>query len=359
MARQPGLFDVDERLRRLSDIGDQLEAFAAVVDFEMFRPDLVAALNYSDGARGGRPPFDPVLMFKILVIQAQNNLSDDRAEFLINDRLSFMRFLGLGLGDKVPDAKTIWAFRERLTRAGAIEALFARFDRAIREAGYIPMSGQIVDASLVSAPKQRNTDEEKKAIKEGRIPEDWKAKPAKLRQKDCDARWTLVFGKARLREDGTRHADIAIPVFGYKSHASIDRRHGFIRKWDVTDASRHDGRMLRRGLLDPTNTGTTVWADSAYRSSANEAFMERHGFRSQVHHRKPKGRPMPAHIRRGNASRSSVRAAIEHVFAHQKGPMGLCIRTIGIARARVKIGLANLTYNIRRLVFQERRPLAA
>jgi transposase, IS5 family len=359
MVRQPGLFDVDERLKRLSDIGDQLEAFTSVVDFEMFRPDLVAALNYSEGAKGGRPPFDPVLMFKILVIQAQNNLSDERTEFLINDRLSFMRFLGLGLTDKVPDAKTIWAFRERLTKAGAIEALFARFDRAIREAGYIPMSGQIVDASLVSAPKQRNTDAEKKAIKEGRIPEEWKADPAKLRQKDRDARWTLVFGKARLREDGTRHADIAIPVFGYKSHAGIDRRHGFIRKWDVTDASRHDGRMLRRGLLDGTNTGTTVWADSAYRSKANEAFMERHGFRSQVHHRKPKGRPMPSHIRRGNASRSKVRAGIEHVFALQKGPMALCIRTIGIARAKAKIGLANLVYNIRRLVFHERIAAAA
>jgi hypothetical protein len=144
------------------------------------------------------------------------------------------------------------------------------------------MAGQIVDASLVSAPKQRNTDGEKKDIKEGRIPEDWKANAAKLRQKDRDARWTLVFGKARLREDGTRHADIAIPVFGYKSHASIDRRHGFIRKWDVTDASRHDGRMLRRGLLDSTNTGPTVRADSAYRSQANESFMERLGFRSQV-----------------------------------------------------------------------------
>ncbi len=359
MARQPGLFDFAERLRRLSDIGDQLEAFAAVVDFEMFRPELDAALRYGDGAKGGRPPFDPVLMFKILVIQAQNNLSDDRAEFLINDRLSFMRFLGLGLTDKVPDAKTIWSFRERLTKAGAIEALFARFDRAIREAGSIPMSGQIVDASLVSAPKQRNTDAEKKDIKEGRIPEEWKADPAKLRQKDRDARWTLVFGKARLREDGTRHADIAIPVFGYKSHASIDRRHGFIRKWDVTDASRHDGRLLRRGLLDTTNTGTTVWADSAYRSRANEDFMERHGFRSQVRHRKPKGRPMAPHIRRGNAGRSTVRAAIEHVFAHQKGPMALCVRTIGIARARVKIGLANLTYNIRRLVFHERCTLAA
>ena len=226
MTRQPGLFDVDERLRRLSDIGDQFEAFAAVVDFEMFRPELEAAPRYGDGAKGGRPPFDPVMMFKILVIQAQNNLSDDRAEFLINDRLSFMRFLGLGLTDRVPDAKTVWAFRERLTKAGAIEALFTRFDLAIRAAGYIPMSGQIVDASLVSAPKQRNPDAEKKDVKEGRIPEGWKEHPAKLRQKDRDARWTLVFGKARERADGTRHADSAIPVFGYKSHASIDRRHG-------------------------------------------------------------------------------------------------------------------------------------
>jgi transposase len=205
MKKQAGLFDVDERLKRLSDIGDQLEAFSAVVDFEMFRPELEAALRYGDGSRGGRPPFDPVMMFKILVIQAQNDLADDRAEFLINDRLSFMRFLGLGLTDKVPDAKTIWAFRERLTRAGTVEGLFARFDRAIREAGYLPMAGQIVDASLVTAPKQRNTEAEKKDVEEGRIPDDWKAHPAKLRQKDRDARWTLVFGKARLREDGTRH----------------------------------------------------------------------------------------------------------------------------------------------------------
>lgn len=265
-----------------------------------------------------------------------------------------MRFLGLGIADKAPDAKTIWIFRERLTKAGAIERLFARFDRAVREVGYIPMSGQIVDASLVSAPKQRNSDAEKTDIKAGRIPPAWGGHPAKLRQKDRDARWTLVFGKARIREDGTRHADIAIPVFGYKNHISIDRQHGFIRKWDVTDASRHDGRMLRRGLLDTTNTASAVWADSAYRSQANEAFMDKHGFKSQVHRRKPRGRAMAPNIRRGNAARSAVRAGVEHVFAHQKGPMALTVRTIGIARAKANIGLANLTYNIRRLVHHER-----
>ena len=78
------------------------------MDFELFRPELSAALSYTDRTEDGRPPFDPVLMFKILVIQATNNLSDERAEFLINDRLSFMRFLGLGLEDRVPDARTIF-----------------------------------------------------------------------------------------------------------------------------------------------------------------------------------------------------------------------------------------------------------
>src|SRR3954471_14634041 len=135
MGAQPGFFDVDHRMKRLSDLGDQLEAFGSAVDFEIFRGDLVLALAYSENGQGGRPPFDPVMMFKILVIQAQNNLSDERAEFLINDRLSFMRFLDLSLGNRVPDATTIWLFRERLVKAGAIKRLFDRFDEAVRDAG--------------------------------------------------------------------------------------------------------------------------------------------------------------------------------------------------------------------------------
>ena len=211
MGGQTGFFDVEDRLKRLSGLGDQLEAFCGAVDFEMFRDDLLSALAYGDRTQGGRPPFDPVMMFKILVIQATNNLSDERAEFLINDRLSFMRFLGLGLSDRVPDARTIWLFREKLTKAGAIKTLFDRFDAALRAKGFIAMSGQIVDASLIAAPKQRNTLEEKKAIKEGRVPDDWKSKPAKLRQKDRDARWTVKFSKAKERPDGTKPAvDIAI-----------------------------------------------------------------------------------------------------------------------------------------------------
>lgn len=360
MRVQAGFFDMDERLKRLSDLGDQLEAFAGAVDFEVFRADLVKALSYSDGSRGGRPPFDPVMMFKVLVIQAANNLSDERTEFLISDRLSFMRFLGLGLSDRVPDARTIWLFREKLTKAGAIRPLFDRFDATLRAAGYIAMGGQIVDASLIAAPKQRNTEEEKKDLKEGRIPKDWKAKPAKLRQKDRDARWTVKFSKAKERPDGSKPpVDIAIPAFGYQNHIAIDRRFGLIRTWQATDAAAYEGARLREGLLDRTNTSGSVWADTAYRSKANEAFMEQNGFVSKVHRKKPKGKPMSEAMRQANSAKSKVRSCVEHVFAAQKDRMDLFIRTIGIARATTKIGMTNLVYNIKRLLFLEKKPAMA
>jgi transposase, IS5 family len=161
MGRQPEFFDVDERLRELSAKGDALERITAVVGFEMFRPELERAVPRSDSTKGGRPAFDHVLMFKVLLLQAMHTLSDVRCEYLIKDRLSFMRFLGLGLADPVPDANTIWTFREALKRTGTVERLFQRFDTALRAAGYLAMSGQIVDASIVAAPKQRNTQAEK------------------------------------------------------------------------------------------------------------------------------------------------------------------------------------------------------
>jgi IS5 family transposase len=359
MRGQSGFFDVDERLERLSSLGDPLKAFSAAIDFEMFRADLVAALAYSDGAQGGRPPLDPVMMFKILVIAAMDDLSDERAEFLINDRMSFMRFLGLTLSDRPPNARTIWLFREKLTKAGAIQPLFDRFDAARRASGYIAMSGQIVDATLIAAPRQRNTQEEKQAIKEGRIPDDWKAKPAKLRQKDRDARWTVKFTKAKPKEDGSTPAvDLAIPVFGYQNHISIDRGFGFIRKWATTDAAAYEGARLREGLLDKSNTAAGVWADTAYRLAANDVFMEKNGFVSHVHRKKPKGTPMPDAIRRANAAKSKIRSRVEHVFAEQKDRMALFIRTMGIARATVKIGMANLVYNFKRLLFLRRTAAA-
>ena len=368
MGRQVGLFGIEERLRELSAKGDDLERINTLVDFEAFRPELERAVPRSDRARGGRPPYDHVLMFRILILQASHSLSDERTEYLIKDRLSFMRFLGLGLADRVPDANSIWNFREALTRATqggvpATEALFRRFEAQLRSAGFIAMGGQIVDATVVAAPKQRNTEGEKQALREGRIPEDRARKPAKLRQKEFangtpmvretlanDARWTVKQGKAKPGLDGAPRIAIAIPVYGYKNHVGIDRRHGLIRTWTATDAARHDGAELP-GLLDRTNTGSAVRADTAYRPAKNEDHLARAGFTSRIHRRKPKGRPMPKHVSRANAAKSEVRARVEHVFARQKGPMGLVVRTIGLARATVKIGLANLAYNMRRMVW--------
>lgn len=187
MRGQAGFWDIDERYVRLSEAGDPLEKLNALVPWEVFRKPVVKTLKRSDGTKGGRPPYDPLLMFKIMVLQALYGLSDDQAEFQIQDRLSFMRFLGLGLGDRVPDAKTIWLFREYLTQAGAVENLFARFDKHLTNAGYLAMGGQIVDATIVAAPNQRNIDAEKADIKGGKVPDKWKEKPAKLRQKDRDA----------------------------------------------------------------------------------------------------------------------------------------------------------------------------
>ena len=163
MRGQAGFFDVDERLRELSAKGDDLERLSAVVNFELFRADLARAVPRSDGSKGGRPPFDHVFMWKVLILQASHSLSDERTEFLIKDRLSFMRFLGLGLADPVPDANTIWTFREALTRATidgqpAIQALFRAYETALRASGFLAMGGQIVDASIIAAPKQRNTE---------------------------------------------------------------------------------------------------------------------------------------------------------------------------------------------------------
>ena len=194
MRGQAGFFDLDERLKELTAKGDALERLGAIVDFELLRPDLARAVPRSDGAKGGRPPFDLVFMFKVLVVQASHSLSDERTEYLIKDRLSFMRFLGLGLADPVPDANTIWTFREALTRAridgkSAIQVLFDAYEAALTKAGFLAMGGQIIDAALVAAPKQRNSEGEKAEIKAGRIPESWKEKPAKLAQKDRDARW--------------------------------------------------------------------------------------------------------------------------------------------------------------------------
>jgi transposase, IS5 family len=337
---QPGFFDLGERYRGLDAKKDPLVVLNAVVPWEDFRTRLSAVWRKPDEERknaAGRKPWDEVVIFKTLVLQALYNLSDDQVEYQIRDRLSFMRFLGLGLEDRVPDATTVWLYREKLAQAGLVEALFDAFDAYLKSRGYLAMGGQIVDASIVSAPVQRNSRAENKAIKDGNPPVAWK--PNKKAQKDVDARWTKKHGKS---------------YFGYKNHVTIDRKHKLMRRYTVTDAAVHDSQKLD-DLLDPHNTASDVWADTAYRSKETEEKLAEKGLRSRIHRRASRGKPLSQRAQEANRTRSKVRSRVEHVFGHQHTSMGgKIVRTIGLVRAKAKIGLMNLVYNISRLTFLER-----
>jgi transposase, IS5 family len=343
---RPGFFDLERRLEAISAKGDPLETIKATVRWEDFRADIEAVTESKSEERksnAGRKPYDAILKFKILVLQSLYNLSDEQTEFLIRDRLSFMRFLDLGLEDAVPDATTLWLFREALAQAGLIDKLFERFGQHLEAKGYIARGGQIVDASIVSAPKQRNTKEENEAIKAGTTPEDWQKKPAKNAQKDKDARWTKKHGQS---------------YFGYKNHVGVDKAHKLVRRWAASDASPHDSQKLD-DILDASNTGKQIWADSAYRSAEIEARLREKGYKSRICRRAARNRPLSEREEAANTTRAKVRARVEHVFGHQQNSMGgKIVRTIGMVRARFKIGMMNLAYNMRRLVQLERVAVA-
>jgi IS5 family transposase len=333
--RQLSFCDLATRYEALSHHGDPLDALAFHVPWEAFRPALEAVLRRSKRKNGGRPPFDAVLMFKILVLQALYNLSDDQTEYQIRDRLSFMRFLGLDLDQRIPDAKTIWLFRETLTHAHVVETLFEQFETYLAEHGLQPRGGQLIDASLVPVPKQRNSREDNATIKTGECPTEWEDQPAKRRQKDTEARWTV--------KHGTNH-------YGYKNHVNVDKTHKLIRQYAVTDAAVHDSQVLEDVLL-PAEAGRDVWADSAYRSEEIEAQLKARHLRSKIHHKGYRNTPLTVQQKIYNRGRSRLRARVEHVFGHQVTAMGgKLIRTIGLMRARAKIGLKNLAYNFQRFL---------
>jgi IS5 family transposase len=339
--RPPGFFDLEDRFAKLDGLGDPLVKIAQVVDWEGFHSVLNRAFAKARKSNAGRKEYGRVLMFKILVLQQLYNLSDDQTEFQIRDRYSFGRFLGLNPEAVVPDAKTIWRFREGLKSGEVFDSLFSQLSSQIAEQGYVARKGQIVDASIVKAPRQRNTREDNAQEKGGEIPEDWSEN--KRRHKDVDARWT--------RKHGVTH-------YGYKNHISMDREFGLVRRWEVTDGACHDSRVFEQ-VLDETNTNGDVWADSAYCSREHERLLAEGGWRSHIHRKAHRNRPLSARSRQANRKRSKVRAAVEHVFAQHEAMGGKRVRTIGLARARIKVGMMNLVYNLRRLAWlkSNRRPI--
>lgn len=330
-----GFFDEDFRLEKLTVQKDPLVKLKEKIDFELFRPLLEEAFCKEEKGIGGARPYDYVLLFKILILQRYYNVSDDKMEFQILDRLSFMRFLGLNLSDQVPDAKTIWLFRENLTKKNLSEKLFTIFLEELKKKGLLLNEGKIIDASFVEVPIQRNTREENKKIKQGEIPEQWKEKTNKLEQKDTDARWTKKNGKN---------------YFGYKDHIKADEKSKLIETYTTTPASVHDSQPTEN-LLSEKDKGQSLHADSAYSGEAVETIVEKHEMKNHIHEKGYRNHPLTQEQKENNKIKSKTRARVEHIFGFIENSMnGSFIRSIGIKRATTIIGLMNLTYNIFRAI---------
>lgn len=302
------------------------------IDWQMFEPLLEQRLGRinRDLARGGRPPFDAVKMFKILVLQHYYQVGDDMMEFQLYDRLSFRQFVGFVDGDRLPDAKTIWLFRDTLAQMEAIEPLFDLFGQALDGLGLKAHGGQMVDASINEVRKPRSLDEK-----------EYKT-PAARAQHDTDA----TFSK---KGNST--------YFGYKNHVGIDKQHKFIRTYTVSSAAPHDSQFLEM-IFDDQNTSSRLYADSAYRGGPCDVFVETKGLTDLRQHRAYRNRPLNGHKKRSNRARSQVRAHVEHVFAAGKNwGKRIQIRTIGMPRAAFTLGLGNLIHNMRRFILFENRGL--
>ncbi len=336
--KQParGFFDEQETLAKLSKLNDPLEKLNNCIDFEIFRETLNSIYRKSEPkSKAGAKPYDYVLMFKILLLQRLYNLSDEQMEFQLNDRISFKRFAGLEFSHRVPDYNTIWNFKQTLARDDNERKLFDRFYSVLKDKDMIVDEGKMVDASFHEVPRQRNSREENQQIKKGDTPDSFKENLHRLSHKDLDARWTKKNNET---------------FYGYKNHIKADAASKFIDDYTVTSANTHDSQGLEK-LLDEKDQGQPLYADSAYSGEEIEGMVNKAEMINQIHEKGYRNNPLTKTQKKNNRKKSKVRARVEHIFGFIENTMkGSLIRTIGIARAKMNIGLTNLTYNICRAV---------
>jgi IS5 family transposase len=333
--RDYGFWDQDIRLSKLSQLGDPLEKLGKGVNFEKFRELLEERLTKEPKGVGGRPPYDYVMMFKIMILQRFYNISDEQVEYQINDRMSFMRFLGLSIADDIPDSRTVWSFREQLTDLELVDELFSLFLSELDKLGLIVNEGKIIDASFVEAPRQRNSREENKQIKANEVPERINANPHVKSQKDLDARWTKKNN---------------VSYFGYKNHVKQDAGSKLVVKYMITDASVHDSNATDE-LLDENDKGEDFYADSAYSGEPQEKIIADKEMNNKVCEKGVRNHPLTDEQKSNNREKSRVRSRVEHIFGFMEMSMnGMYINSIGIKRASAIIGLMNLTYNMFRKI---------
>jgi len=332
---QLSFFDCQNKLDALSKQGDPLEKLDSVISWKIFKPMLKRAFKKERKNNAGRHPFDYLMMFKVLILQRMYNLSDAQIQFQILDRYTFKRFLGISDENTIPDEKTIWLFRETLTNKGIIEKLFDKFNEYLDNMGYKAKKGQIVDASFVEVPKQRNSCEENEMLKNGETPPEWEKNPSKDRQKDKDAKWTKKNGKS---------------YYGHKNHINTDVKYKLIRKYKRTSAETHDSQPFP-DLIDKKNNSKSVWADSAYSSEDTEEMLKQKHYRSNINRKGCRNKSLSEFQVKLNHKKSKIRCRVEHVFGYIENSMksGL-IRCIGAKRADGIIGMIDLVYNMNRYV---------
>jgi IS5 family transposase len=329
---QISLFDHSDYLETLAKHKDPLEKLDTAIDWQVFRPILDRRLRKDRKSNAGRPPYDALMMLKVIVLQSFYGLSDAQAEFQILDRYTFKRFLGIRSESDIPDEKTIWLFKERLGDEG-VKRIFRKFSSEMDKAGFSAKKGSIVDASFVDAPKQRNSHDENELIKEGGIPEDWS--DAKRRQKDTDARWT--------KKNKETH-------FGYKNHVCVDAKHRLVRFYSVMPANVHDSQAFPEMVQAfHENSNRSVYGDSAYRSQEHESLLDDAELRSMIHEKGNRSGKLSDRQMERNKVKSSIRVRVEHVFGRMKQLKSDVVRCVGLARASMRIGLANLVYNMDRI----------
>ena len=333
--QQKTFFGEEIRLANLKYYNIPLLKLNEHINWEIFRTILEKTFSREEKDKRGRPHYDYVMMFKILILQTMYQLSDEQLEFQIMDRRSFEMFLGITNEDKVPDSKTIWHFRNVLTEKRKIKHLFNKFNKELKKNDLIVNEGVIVDASIIESEKPQNSKDEEDFVKElNKAPDEWS--DAKKRQKDIDAKWTKKRNKS---------------YFGYKNHIKIDKDKKFILDSKVTPANIHDSVVLE-DLLTEEDNGKGLWADSAYSSGKIRDELKSRNIEANISKKGNRGRKLNEQEKSANKVLSKVRARVEHIFGSMKYNLSMRkIRCIGLKRSETVIELMNLTYNMRRFIF--------
>ena len=332
------LFAGDRRVEKLGQYTKVLDTLSALVDWKA----LAEALNTATGReaaqpKGGRPPYPTQALVKLIVLQQlYGNLSDEDTEYALLDRGSWQRFIELADARDLPDARTLWHFKNQLAQTGSAADLFAAVQTQLNAAGLIAKGGQMIDATIVPSPRMHFTQQDKQSLAQGKAPQHWSNKQAA--HKDTDAHWTA--------KQGQWH-------HGYKAHTNVDQKHKLIRRLAITPANQSDMTHFEALIdtrLERQQEGRTIHADRGYDSAANRQTLQSYQLRDGIARNDARKRYDQTAIHTRNRKLSRIRARVEHVFGAWEKVIGKSIRCVGLVRATAQITIQAIVVNLRRWV---------